>query len=126
MLLWETPVPANDTSLVPPSVANDAVLTGRSGSYAPSGAPLYTRQGSLISLDKSTGLISGSWALDSFFQGTVAVVNDFVMFGTGHKHVNGSFNVWKIDRANVTGLKEPRSAATSRYYRLERGQGDGD
>lgn len=104
MLLWETPVPANDTSLVPPSVANDAILTGRSGSYAPSGASLNTTQGSLISLDKSTGLISGTWALDSFFQGTVAVVNDFVMFGTGYADVNGSFNVWKIDRANATGL----------------------
>ena len=103
MVLWETPVPGNDTSVVPPSVVNDVVLTGKSGSYAPSGASLNIRQGSLISLDKHTGLILDSWSLDSLFHGTVAVVNDSVMFGTGYQTDAGSFNVWKIDRMNVTG-----------------------
>ena len=101
---WETPVPANDTSLVPPSIVNDAILTGRSGSYAASGASTNLGPGSLIALDKNTGLIRGSWALDSFFQGAVAVVSEFVFFGTGYRGANGSFYVWKIGRVNATRL----------------------
>ena len=102
-ILWETPVPANDSSLVIPSIVNDVVMIGRSGSYAPSGASI-TGPGSLISLDKDTGLILGSWALDSYFHGSIAVVSDFVMFGTGYETEEGSFNVWKVDNANMMGL----------------------
>lgn len=34
-ILWQTEVPRNGTSLVPPTVANDVVITGRGGPYSP-------------------------------------------------------------------------------------------
>lgn len=108
-ILWDTPVPANDTSLVPPSIVNDVLLTGRGGSYTLSGSVAQGGQnGSLISLDKHTGSILKTWDLDTYFQGAVAVVEDFVMFGTGYGNFgalrNGTFNVWKVDGANMTSL----------------------
>ena len=107
-ILWETPVPANDSSVVPPSIVNNVLLTGRSGSYTPSGPVAHGQKGSLISLDKHTGSILKTWDLDSYFHGAIAVVDDFVMFGTGYATLgvlaNGSFNVWRVDGANTTGL----------------------
>ena len=107
-ILWETPVPVNDSSVVPPSIVNDVLLTGRSGSYTPSGPITRGQRGSLISLDKHTGSILKTWELDSYFHGAVAVVDDFVMFGTGYATLgvtaNGTFYVWRVDGANMTGL----------------------
>ena len=105
-ILWETRVPANDSSVVPPSIVNDVLLTGRSGSYTSSGPVAQGRNGSLISLDKFTGSILKAWDLDSFFHGAVAVVGGFVMFGTGYEGLkaDGTFNVWRIDGGNITGL----------------------
>lgn len=74
---------------MPPSVVNDVVLVGRVR------AP-FVGPGDLIALDKRTGFIIKEWALDSYFQGGIAVVDDSVMFGTGYGDVNGSFNVWKL------------------------------
>lgn len=102
MILWETPVPANDSSQVMPTVVNDVVMVGSSGANAPSGAS-QTGPGSLIALDKNTGLILKSWVLDSYFHDSVAVVGDSVMFGTGYANSGGSFNVWKFDKANMIG-----------------------
>ena len=107
-ILWETPVPANDSSVVPPSIVNNVLLTGRSGSYTSSGPVEQGQKGSLISLDKRTGSILKTWDLDSYFHGAVAVVGDLVLFGTGYAAIgsvaNGTFNVWRVDGANVTGL----------------------
>ena len=106
--LWETPVPANDTSPVPPSIVNDALLVGTSGQYTPSGHTLnFTRaKGSLISLDKTTGSIIKTWTLDDYFHGAVAVVGDLVMFGTGYNSLHtvapGSFDIWKVGKTNTT------------------------
>ena len=106
-ILWETPVPVNDSSAIPPSIVNDVILTGRSGSYTPSGPVTQGQKGSLISLDKHTGSILRTWDLDSYFHGAVAVVDDFVMFGTGYATLgviaNGTFNVWRVEGANMTG-----------------------
>lgn len=85
-----------------PTVVNNVVMVGSSGAYAPSGAS-QTGPGSMIALEKLTGLILQSWVLDSFFHDSVAVVGDLVMFGTGYATSGGSFNVWKIDGANMTG-----------------------
>ena len=67
-----------------PSVVNDVVLVG-----GPS---------SLIALDKGTGSILEEWApLDAYFQAGIAVVDDYVLFGTGYAGAkNGSFHVWKL------------------------------
>lgn len=93
-IIWETPIPDNGTSLVPPSLVNDVVLVGKSSPYT---GQSYVGTGSLISLDKSTGRIVKEWPLDSYFQGAIAVVKDLVFFGTGYLHVKeGTFNVWKL------------------------------
>ena len=53
--------------------------------------------GSLVALDKDTGSIVESWVLDAYFHGAVAVVDGFVMFGTGYAGMmNGSFDVWRV------------------------------
>lgn len=95
-ILWETPVPRNGTSMVQPTVVNDIVLTGLGGPYTGEFTPT---PGSFIALDKYTGDILEERILDSFFQAGIAVVHDYVMFGTGYQQTpNGSFNVWQLEK----------------------------
>ncbi|KAI4158648.1 MAG: hypothetical protein L6R39_000503 [Caloplaca ligustica] len=94
-ILWETRAPRNETTLVAPTVANDLVLTGTAG--LPSGYFGTRGNGSLIALNKRTGVIVRETMLESFFQGGIAVVHDYVMFGTGYSGTpRGAFNVWKV------------------------------
>ncbi|KAG7004374.1 hypothetical protein G7Y79_00026g059580 [Physcia stellaris] len=98
-ILWETPVPRNGTSMVQPTVVNDIVLTGLGGPYTGEFTP---SPGSFIALDKYTGDILEERILDSFFQAGIAVVHDYVMFGTGYQQTpNGSFNVWQLKSAII-------------------------
>jgi outer membrane protein assembly factor BamB len=97
-ILWQTPAPHNDTSLVVPAVVNDVVLHGTTGSFQPDsfypGAP-----GRFTPLDKHTGRILEDKTLDGYFHGAIATVHDYVMFGTGYgvkPAQAGSFQVWKI------------------------------
>ncbi|KAI4243980.1 MAG: hypothetical protein L6R40_003191 [Gallowayella cf. fulva] len=95
-ILWETPAPANSSTYVQPTVVNDVLLVGVANLY-PS-AP-YTGVGSFLSLNKYTGEILKQTTLDTYFQSGIAVVRDYVMFGTGYGYstkVNGSFNVWQL------------------------------
>ncbi|KAL8705143.1 MAG: hypothetical protein Q9201_001746 [Fulgogasparrea decipioides] len=95
-ILWETPVPRNETTLVAPTVADDLVLTGSGGLSADVFGPRGL--GSLIALNKRTGDIIRDSTLDQYFQGGIAVVDDYVMFGTGYNGgANGTFNVWKLN-----------------------------
>lgn len=96
-ILWETPVPANGSSLVPPTVVNGVVMTGRGGPYGGPKGKLGVGPGNLIALDKHTGSILKNWPLAAYTQGGIAVVDDYVMFGTGYTTVAGSFNVWKLE-----------------------------
>ena len=97
-ILWETAVPNNDTSVVPPSVANDVVLTGVGGPYV-AGSTRKVGPGSFVSLNKKTGGIIKKTVLDTYFQGGIAAVNDYVLFGTGYDATKtGSFNVWKVGK----------------------------
>ena len=97
-IIWETQVPRNGTSAVPPSVVNDIVLVGVGGTYVP-GAFVGAGPGSLLPLNKHTGNIIKETTLDAYFQGGIAVVHDYVMFGTGYGNTaNGSFDVWKLSR----------------------------
>lgn len=97
-ILWETAVPRNGTTQVPPTVANDVVLTGTAGL----GQEVYAGpigNGSLVVLDKRTGTIIRETMLDRFFQGGIAVVRQYVMFGTGYNaYPNGTFHVWKLSK----------------------------
>ncbi|KAL8748745.1 MAG: hypothetical protein Q9184_007112 [Pyrenodesmia sp. 2 TL-2023] len=57
-ILWETAVPRNGTTQVPPTVANDVVLTGTAG-LGQEGYAGPIGNGSLVVLDKRTGAMSG-------------------------------------------------------------------
>ena len=96
---WQIAAPRNMTSVVIPVVVNDVVLTGTTGSWEE--GSLYAKgPGDFIALNKFTGEILRDDVLDSFFHAGIAVVEDYVMFGTGYGGLeaaqNGSFNVWKI------------------------------
>ncbi|KAL8861872.1 MAG: hypothetical protein Q9178_001741 [Gyalolechia marmorata] len=98
-ILWETPSPQNSTTQVPPTVANDVVLVGVGGPYL---AP-YTGPGKFLSLNKKNGTIIKETTLDAYFQAGIAVVHDYVMFGTGYSstfagNATGSFNVWRLSK----------------------------
>ena len=96
-ILWETPVPRNSSSAVAPTVVNDAVMVGVGGPYE--GGLSSSDAGSLLALNKYTGTIIVDTMLDTFFQGGIAVVHDYVLFGTGYASPrNGSFNVWQLSQ----------------------------
>lgn len=96
-ILWETQVPRNGTSQVPPSVVNDVVFVGDSGPFT--GFFLEAGPGTLIPLNKHTGAIIKEKTLDTYWQGGIAIVQDYVMFGTGYQRtVNGTFNVFRVNK----------------------------
>lgn len=94
-IIWDTAVPRNGTSVVMPSVVNDVVLNGVGGPYA--GRFNNVGPGSLVALDKHTGAIIKETVLETYFQGGIAIVQDYVLFGTSYQRLdNGSFNVLKL------------------------------
>jgi outer membrane protein assembly factor BamB len=96
-ILWETPVPRNELSLVLPSVVNDVVLVGVSEPFV--GLFQETGPGTLLSLNKHTGAIIEETTLDTYWQGGIAIVQGYVMFGTGYiRTPNGTFNVWMVGK----------------------------
>lgn len=96
-ILWETPVPRNSSSLVPPSVVNDVVFVGVSGPFV--NLLRETGPGTLLPLNKHTGAIIKETTLDAYWQGGIAIVQDYIMFGTGYQRSpNGTFNVWKVSK----------------------------
>ncbi|KAK8104527.1 uncharacterized protein PG998_011560 [Apiospora kogelbergensis] len=98
-LLWATPAPEEAVSFMAPTVVNGVVLTGTTGAYA--GSPGSTKPpGIFVALDKKTGKMLRKVTLDGHFQGGIAVVHDYVIFGTGYGKITatvpGSLQVWKI------------------------------
>lgn len=95
-LLWDTQTPMNQTSEVSPTVVNDVVFTGRTGVRGP-GLGALSGGGGLDVLDKRTGRVLRDYGFNASFVGNVAVVEGFVMFGTGYNMASGSgaFSVWK-------------------------------
>ena len=93
------------TSIVIPVVVNDVVLTGTTG-YWEEGSLYAKGPGSFVALDKFTGEILRDDVLDAFFHAGIAVVKEYVMFGTGYGGLepahNGSFHVLKIGSAPPT------------------------
>lgn len=98
-----TPAPRNHDSYVAPSVVNDVVLVGTSGSRGESIEPVGP--GLLTPLNKRTGKVLRQIKLDAVFKRGIAAVQDYVMFGTGYGGIHtpepGSFNVWKSRRKLV-------------------------
>jgi outer membrane protein assembly factor BamB len=104
-IAWEVPVPDNSTNYASPTVANDLVLVGRTGTYdtgtvtAPAGT-----KGGLVFLEKSTGMAIGELGVDTTMWGGVAVQGNWVMFGSGYEAAigNGSFYVYRVSSGNGT------------------------
>ncbi|KAL8768227.1 MAG: hypothetical protein Q9209_005456 [Squamulea sp. 1 TL-2023] len=98
VIRWETPLPGNSTTGVQPTVVNDLILVGVGGPYP---AARNTGPGSFLALNKYTGKILRETKLDAFFQLGIAVVKDYVLFGTGYgpgRTINGTFNVWRLSK----------------------------
>ncbi|THW05552.1 hypothetical protein D6D26_02081 [Aureobasidium pullulans] len=95
-ILWETPAPLDSIALVPPTVVNDVLFTGRTGTNKTGSYDLT--QGGLIAIDKRSGLIIRDYNLEVNFHGGVAVQNDYVMFGTGYNDFAGigGFHVYTL------------------------------
>ena len=51
-------------------------------------------------MNKGTGLILHDYTLDAIFYANIAIVGNYVMFGTGYGFGtgNGSFQVWELKK----------------------------
>ncbi|KAK7184823.1 hypothetical protein DPSP01_002205 [Paraphaeosphaeria sporulosa] len=107
---WQIGAPRNMSSTVIPVVVNDVVLTGTSGRWE-EGSLSAVGPGDFIALNKFTGEILRDDVLDAFFHAGIAVVQEYVMFGTGYGGLeaaqNGSFNVLKIGSARPASGGDP-------------------
>ncbi len=86
---------------MPPTVVGDLVLVGRTGSLDDPTGNFENSPGGLLALDKATGAVLLDLTLDANFHGGIAVVDSYVMFGTGYAPFmgytgNGSFYVMKV------------------------------
>ncbi|KAK3934258.1 hypothetical protein QBC46DRAFT_85283 [Diplogelasinospora grovesii] len=93
-ILWQTPAPIANLSLVVPAVVGDLLLTGNTGPYAfASPGP-----GTLIAIKKATGQIVFQYPLEGAFQGGIAVQDNYIFLGTGYKGGSGgNFYVFKVN-----------------------------
>ena len=97
--LWQTVVPLGMISEAVPSVVNDVVFTGRTGTLsAPGGNPVGP--GGMIALNKKTGAVLHDYTLDNVYYGNIAIVDDYVMTGSGYgfANVSGTFEVWQVKK----------------------------
>jgi outer membrane protein assembly factor BamB len=89
-LIWEVQsLPEASLAEVPPTVVNDIVLVGTTGANI---SDAYTGNGGVLKiLDKHTGKLIKSVALNANFHGGIAVQGQYIMFGTGYQEfVNGT------------------------------------
>ncbi|KAF4926891.1 Polyvinylalcohol dehydrogenase [Colletotrichum viniferum] len=99
-ILWQTASPKDTTSMIAPTVVNDVLVTGSTGRTGENGFPQGS--GSLVLLDKSTGKVLREEKLADFFKGGIAVVQNYLMFGTGYwsglqPPFAGGFEVWSVE-----------------------------
>lgn len=90
---WETPCPLDAISVAVPTVVNDVVFFSRVGN-----ATDYDKtNGGLVPVDKATGAVIMDYPLQADMHGGVAVVDGYVMFGTGYSgSTSGQFLVWEV------------------------------
>ncbi|KAM7184188.1 Quinonprotein alcohol dehydrogenase-like superfamily [Naviculisporaceae sp. PSN 640] len=112
-ITWEVPAASvsqgkNVVALQPPTVAGDLVFYPRAGIMSGDGtaADYDNSKGSLVVLDKRTGALVREIELETTFQGGIAVVGEYVLFGTGYRNGvaylgNGSLHVMKVDGGGV-------------------------
>ncbi|KAM7193225.1 Quinonprotein alcohol dehydrogenase-like superfamily [Rhypophila sp. PSN 637] len=104
-VLWETRanISVNAVALQPPTVAGDLVLYPRAGIMSTDGGPADydNSRGALVVLEKKTGAVVMEMELETNFQGGIAVVGEYVLFGTGYRNGvyylgDGSLRVMKV------------------------------
>jgi outer membrane protein assembly factor BamB len=98
-IIWTVQAPDNLASSVPPTVVNDVLAIGTTGSRTMPGFP--TAPGTFVVLEKESGGLLRNEYLDGLFHGGVTAVGDYLMFGTGYYSslyppLAGSFYVYKI------------------------------
>lgn len=81
---WQRPTPPNTTSRVPPTVVNDLVITGISGSQSEPQLITPTSTGTAMILDKESGRIVAQYPQDSILYSGFVPVGDYLLFGTGY------------------------------------------
>ncbi|KAF2799759.1 Quino protein alcohol dehydrogenase-like protein [Melanomma pulvis-pyrius CBS 109.77] len=122
-VLWKTKAPRNTASQVVPVVVNDVLLNGVTGDWTESSAR-PVGPGSFLAMNKLTGEILHETPLDSYFHAGIAVVHDYVMFGTGYGGIEpaakGSFNVWRLKPADNDDTKVPLIKQDKKMVELER------
>lgn len=92
---WETPSPMGALSLAVPTVVNDVVFFSRAGNSNVTDYDMTP--GGLIPVDKYSGEILKDYGLETNMHGGVAVVDGYVMFGTGYGgNLTGQFLVWSV------------------------------
>ncbi|KAK4208066.1 quinon protein alcohol dehydrogenase-like superfamily [Rhypophila decipiens] len=105
-ILWEkdsnTPLGKNSIALNPGTVQGDLLFVPRTGDLDGTGSFLASK-GGLVVLDTKQGRRLLERELDVMFQGGIAVVGEYVLFGTGYRNGvvydyrgTGSFHVWKV------------------------------
>jgi hypothetical protein len=82
-ILCETPRPGGLISAAPPTVVNDAVFFSRTGNGTELETLYDKTPGGLILVDKASGAILMDCELSSNMHRGMAVVEGWVMFGTG-------------------------------------------
>ena len=82
---WDTQVqPGNAQAFVPPTIANGVVISGRT-QLAAAGAGA-AKGGKLVLLNSDSGDVLNSMALDSPYHGGIAVLDEYLLFGTGYEN----------------------------------------
>ena len=99
-IVWDTQVmPETSQAFVPPSIANDVVVTGRT-QLTSTGAGA-AEGGRLVLLGAASGEMLSSMDLDAPYHGGIAVQDDYMLFGTGYENeffnTTGSFYVVRLE-----------------------------
>lgn len=107
-LQWQVPVPDLQLAYTPPSIVNDIMFVGRSGSRTVDNDDT-SRQvaGAVIALSKDTGATLFEFPQTSIQRGGIAVAGGFILFGTGY-HYQNRFQAGGI---NIYGLPDAIEAA---------------
>lgn len=83
---------------MPPTIANDVVITGRTQLTAEGAGA--AKGGQLVLLESSSGDMMNSMELDAPYHGGIAVQSEYLLFGTGYQNTffntTGSFYVVKF------------------------------
>lgn len=118
-VLWETPaaISTNAIALTPPTVAGELVLFPRAGLMDGDGgaADYDNSHGALVALDKATGDVVMEMEVDVTLQGGIAVVGEYVLFGTGYRNGQAFVGHGSLYVLKVPGGKDRNEKVNVKY-----------